>query len=75
MRDVFAFIAPLMRRQFRFYAAIVAIGVVGIVYANGWSWTSAVVILLTVAVLPLAWALVWFWATVFSNVGRQGDMR
>ena len=72
---VFEFIAQLIRRQFRFHLAIIAIGAAGIVYVNGWSWTSAIVALLALTLIPLAWALVAFWVYVFSNTGRQEDRR
>jgi len=72
---VFEFIAQLIHRQFRFHLAIIVIGVVGIIYANGWSWTSAVVALLALILIPLAWALVAFWVYVFSNTGRTENRR
>jgi hypothetical protein len=72
---VFGFIAQLLRSQFRFYGAILALGIVGIVFAHGWSWTSAIVIAIAVIVIPFAWVLTSFWITVFRNTGRSGDVR
>jgi phosphoglycerol transferase MdoB-like AlkP superfamily enzyme len=75
MRDVFAFIADLLRRQFRFYGAIIAIGVVGIVYAKGWSWTSAIVLVIAAVIMPLGYALAWFWVQAFRGMSRREDAR
>jgi hypothetical protein len=75
MREVFNFIADLLRRQFRFYGAIIALGVIGIVYANGWSWTSAIVLLIAAIVMPLGYALMWFWVTAFRGMSQREDAR
>ncbi len=75
MRELFAFIADLMRRQFRFYGAIVALGVIGIVYANGWSWTSAIVLVIAAIVMPMGYALTWFWVSAFRGMSRREDVR
>lgn len=75
MRDiaVFDFIAQLLRKQFRFYVVIISIAIAGIVYANGWSWASAVVILIAALMIPFAFALVSFWVSAFRDIGRRGD--
>lgn len=74
-RAVFELIAQLLRRQFRFYFVILALAIVGTVLAHGWSWTSAVVIVIAVIVIPFGWVLTAFWISVFHNAGRQGDTR
>ena len=77
MRDnaMFAIIAQLLRRQFRFYFALLALAIVGTVAAHGWSWSSAIVIVIAVIVIPFGWVLTSFWISVFQNAGRPGDMR
>ena len=77
MRDnaVFGLIAQLLRKQFRFYAAIIALAIVGTIAAHGWSWTSAIVILIAALVIPFAWVLTSFWISVFQNAGQQRERR
>ena len=74
-RAIFAMIAELLRRQFRFYGAIVVLGVIGIVLAHGLNWTTALVIAIAVVVIPFGFVLVSFWISVFSGMSRSGDMR
>ena len=74
-RAIFAMIAELLRRQFRFYGVIVALGVIGIVLAHGLTWTSAVVVAIAAIVIPSAFVLVAFWISVFRGMSRSGDMR
>ena len=77
MRDapLFAFIANLMQRKFRFLSIIVVIGLAGIIYAHGWSWTTALFGLAIVLALGFGWAAVSFWVWVFRNAGRQEEQR
>ena len=77
MRDAafFDFIANLMQRKFRFLAIILVIGVAGIVYAHGWSWTTVLFSVAVVLALGFGWAAVSFWVWVFRNTGRQGEQR
>ena len=77
MRDaaLFDFIANLMQRKFRFLAIILLVGLIGIVYAHGWSWTAALFGLAIVLVLGFGWAAVSFWVWVLRNAGRQGEQR
>ena len=77
MRDgaIFEFIAQLMERKFRFLLIVVALGLVGIVYAHGWSWTAALFGLAIVLALGFGWAAVSFWVWVLRNAGRQGEQR
>lgn len=74
-RAIFAMIAELLRRQFRFYGTIVALGVIGIVLAHGLTWTSAIVIAIAALVVPFGFVLVAFWISVFRGMSRSGDMR
>ena len=77
MRDnaVFGLIAQLLRKQFRFYGAILALAIVGTVAAHGWSWTSAIVVLIAAIVIPFGWLLAAFWISVFQNASRSGERR
>jgi len=72
---VFDVIVQLLRRQFRFYAAIIALAIIGTVAAHGWSWTSAIVVLIATLVIPFGWVLTAFWISVYQNAGRPGDLR
>jgi NhaP-type Na+/H+ or K+/H+ antiporter len=72
---IFTIIAQLLRRQFRFYFTLLAFAIVGTIAAHGWSWSSAIVILLAVIVIPFGWVLTSFWISVFQNAGRPGSMR
>ena len=74
-RAIFAMIAELLRRQFRFYGTIVVLGVIGIVLAHGLTWTSAIVIAIAALVIPFGFVLVAFWISVFRGMSRSGDMR
>ncbi|MSO68136.1 MAG: hypothetical protein EXR03_10320 [Pseudolabrys sp.] len=71
---VFDVIVQLLRRQFRFYAAIIALAIIGTVAAHGWSWASAVVIVIAAIVIPSAFVLTAFWISVFRNIGRKKDL-
>ena len=73
-RAIFAMIADLLRRQFRFYGAIVVLGAVGIVLAHGLTWTSAIVIAIAVVVIPFGFALASFWISVFRGMSRSGEI-
>jgi hypothetical protein len=77
MRDgvVFDFIANVMQRKFRFLAALVLIGLAGILYAHGLTWTTALFTAVFVLVLGFGWAAISFWVWVFRNAGRQGEQR
>ena len=79
MRDapatVFEMIAQLMERKARFLLIIVALGVVGIVIAHGLTWTSAIVVLIALIVIPSAWLMLRFWSTFFRSLGRSGEPR
>jgi hypothetical protein len=77
MRDAapFDLIASLMQRKFRFLAAILVIGLAGIIYAHGWSWTTVLFSLAVVLALGFGWAATSFWVWVFRNAGRQGEQR
>ena len=77
MRDgaIFDFLANLMQRKFRFLAIIVVIGLAGIVYAHGWSWTTALLSIAVILVLGFGWAAISFWVWVFHNAGRQKEQR
>jgi hypothetical protein len=72
---VFELLAQLLRRQFPFYVAIIALAVAGIVFANGWSWTSAIVIVIAAIVIPFAFILTAFWISVFSSMARPEEKR
>ena len=74
-RAIFAMIAELLHRQFRFYGTIVVLGVIGIVLAHGLNWTSAIVIAIAALVIPFGFVLVAFWISVFRGMSRSGDMR
>jgi hypothetical protein len=71
----FDFIASLMQRKFRFLATILVIGLAGIIYAHGWSWTTVLFGLAVVLALGFGWAAISFWVWVFRNAGRQGEQR
>jgi hypothetical protein len=77
MRDgaVFDFIANMMQRKFRLLAALVLIGLAGILYAHGLTWTTGLFTLAFLLVLGFGWAAVSFWVWVFRNAGRQGEQR
>ncbi len=77
MRDgaIFDIVAGLMQRKLRFLLIVVGAGLAGIVYAHGWSWTTAILSLVVVMVLGFGWALTSFWIWFFRNAGRQGDTR
>jgi hypothetical protein len=77
MRDgvIFEFIARLIERKFRFLLVIVGLGLAGIVYAHGWSWTTAMFSLVVILALGFGCALATFWISVFRNAGRQEEQR
>ena len=77
MRDgvIFEFIARHIERKFRFLLVVVGLGLAGIVYAHGWSWTSALFSVAIIVALGFGWVLTAFWVSVFRNTGRQGDAR
>ena len=72
---IFEFIAQLMERKARFLFIILALGVIGIVFAHGLTWTSAIVVLLALIVIPSAWLMLSFWSSFFRNLGRSGEQR
>ncbi len=75
MRDgvIFELIARLIERKFHFLLVIVGLGLAGIIYAHGWSWTTAIFSLIVILVLGFGWALTSFWIAFFRNAGRQGE--
>ncbi len=77
MRDAafFDFIANLMQRKLRFLLIVVVLGLAGIVYAHGLTWTTALFSLAVILALGFGWAAVSFWVWVFRNTGRQGEQR
>ena len=48
---------------------------IGIAFAHGLTWTSAVVVLIALAVIPSAWLMLSFWSSFFRNLGRSGKQR
>jgi hypothetical protein len=70
---VFNFIADMMQRKFRFLLILVLIGLAGILYAHGLTWTTALFTVAFVLVLGFGWAAISFWVWVFRNAGRQKD--
>jgi hypothetical protein len=72
---LFALIAELLRRQFRFYAAITALGIVGIILVHGLTWTTAIVILIAATVIPFGFVLTSFWISVFRGMSQPGGRR
>jgi hypothetical protein len=71
MRDLLEAIALRLRRKMTFVLALAGAGAIFIVASNGWSWTSAAVILLAVFVVGGFWALSSFWMAVLRNSGRR----
>jgi hypothetical protein len=72
---VFNFIADIMQRKFRFLAIVVVVGLAGILYAHGMTWTTALFTVAFLLVLGFGWAAVNFWVWVFRNAGRQREQR
>jgi hypothetical protein len=72
---LFNFIADTMQRKFRFLAILVVIGLAGILYAHGLTWTTALFTVAFVLALGFGWAAISFWAWVFRNAGRRGEQR
>ncbi len=72
---IFEAIANLMERKARFLFVILTLGVIGIVFAHGLTWTSAVVVLIALIVIPSAWLMLTFWSSFFRNLGRSGEQR
>jgi hypothetical protein len=72
---IFETVAQLMERKARFLFIILTFGVIGIVFAHGLTWTSAIVVLIALVVIPSAWLLLSFWSSFFRNLGRPGEQR
>lgn len=72
---IFETIARLMERKARFLFFVLALGVNGVVFAHGLTWTSAVVVLVAIIVIPSAWLMLTFWSSFFRNLGRSGEHR
>jgi hypothetical protein len=72
---IFELIAQVMERKAHFLFIILSLGVIGIVFAHGLTWTSAVVVLIALIVIPSAWLLLSFWSSFFRNLGRSGEHR
>jgi hypothetical protein len=72
---IFQAIAQLMERKARFLFIVLALGVIGIVFAHGLTWTSAIVVVLALIVIPSAWLMLSFWSSFFRNLGRSGEQR
>lgn len=68
-------IAGLMERKARFLFIILTLGVIGIVLVHGLTWTSAVVVLIALIVIPSAWLMLTVWSSFFRNLGRSGEQR
>jgi hypothetical protein len=69
------FVADTMARKLRWLLIVVALGLVGIVYAHGLNWTTFFVVVLGVLVLGSGWVAVAFWISFFRNLGRSGEQR
>jgi hypothetical protein len=69
------FIADTMERKARWLLIVVGLGVIGIVFAHGLTWTSAIVGLIALIVIPFAWLMLSFWSSFFRNLGRSGEQR
>jgi fatty acid desaturase len=68
---VIEFLASFAEQQRRFLLFMIALAVAGIVYVNGWSWTSAIVVALAVLVVAGFWSLTTFWLSFFRDIGRK----
>ena len=63
--------ATLLLKRLRFLVLIGLCGIIAVAAVNGWSWTTAIVILIAGVLLLLAWAIFSFWIWFFRNAGRQ----
>lgn len=68
---VFGFLQGLMRRQFYFVAFCFLLLAAMATIASDWSTSMIVLLVILGFALVLFAALIWFWRTVFSNMGRQ----
>lgn len=65
-------LARLFRRKLLFLMALAFVAALGAASANGWSWSSTLVIGVAALVITLFWILSSFWIWVFGNLGQQG---
>jgi hypothetical protein len=64
-------VVGLMRRKLWLLLALGAAFIVMVIAANGWTWTTAIVVTLTVFFVALFAAILWFWIAVFASTGQQ----
>ena len=61
----------LMRSKLKFMMLIAVVFVAGLIYIDGFSGTTIVVGILSVLIVGLFAALVWFWTSVLSSFKSQ----
>jgi membrane associated rhomboid family serine protease len=71
MRELFEFIAQLLRRKLHFIIFTAVVAVIGVAATHGLSWTTMVVATIAVFLVMSAWALFSFWISVFRNTGKR----
>lgn len=57
----------LMRSKLKFVAFICAVFIAGLIYAEGFSGTTIVMILISVFVVGMFSIIVWFWTAILSS--------
>ena len=68
---VFGFLLGLMRRQFYFVSVCFLVLAAIATFATDLSTSMIVMLFILGFALVLFAALIWFWRTVFTNMGRQ----
>ncbi|MDO9413097.1 MAG: hypothetical protein Q7T81_11040 [Pseudolabrys sp.] len=67
------FIADTMARKLRWLLIVVGLGLIGIVYAHGMTWTTFFVVLIGLMALGSGWIAFSFWIWFFRNLGRSKE--
>jgi hypothetical protein len=65
------FILRFFRKRMLFIMALAVAAIGGFIALDGWSWISAIILVLTVCAAAAFWALVTFWVAVFNGSKRH----
>ncbi len=71
MREVLGFFANMAERKFHFLVFILVVGMAGILYAHGLTWTTFFFMLFAVFAIVCGWIVTSFWVALFRSWGQQ----
>jgi hypothetical protein len=73
MDTVLSVLVSLMRRKFKFVAAICFLFAVLLLWQDGFITTKVAIALVLSLVVGLFFLLVWLWSAVFQSINTGGD--